>query len=736
MEEREHLEREHIQILLELFRTSHAPYVRLVEENPPEDTAQAEEQDVRAAYELINFMEEMPGGFLIYHADGGEEIIYANRGLMRTFLCETLEEFQRLTGNSFRGMIHPEDLEEVEKTVRQQIAASQLDLDYVEYRIVRKDGSVGWVEDYGHFVHSETVGDIFYVFLVDATDKRVRQQKERKRSEQKWRSLIEEYDKERMQINQEHLRRLEVIEGLGVNYESIFYVDLEEDAIRPYRLSSRTEPVFHENAGMAYTAFVEAYIASCVYGEDRARVAREMAPDHVRRQLTGDTAFYLNFRAVEEENVEYLQARFVNAGRKDRPCQLVMGCRRVDEELQQELEQKHLLEDALHNAKSSIVAKNTFLSNMSHDMRTPLNAIFGFTALARSSLSNPEAVAGYLDQIEHSSRQLLDLIDKVLQLSWTDSNEFRAEESPCSLRAVLGEVYDFLLPQAEEKGLSFTLDCSRVRHDAVCGDREKMGQLVMYLANNAVTYTRPGGSVTLTAAEGEELSGGCSVYRISVQDTGIGISEDFLHQIFEPFTRERNTTLSGIHGVGLGLTIAKNIAELLGGSIEVESVVDKGSTFTVLLRLRWQVQEEGRPVSGEEDWAGANYKILLVEDNEINLEIEQVILTNIGFSVDAAENGRIAVDKLLSAGPGAYDLVLMDIQMPVMDGWEATRVIRALPDPVLSRIPILALSANVFESDIQKSRDAGMDAHLAKPLDVPQLLRTIQGIVRKNTEGR
>lgn len=392
------------------------------------------------------------------------------------------------------------------------------------------------------------------------------------------------------------------------------------------------------------------------------------------------------------------------------------------------MEQKQLLEEALHNANSSIVAKNTFLSNMSHDMRTPLNAIFGFTALARHNLNSPEVMADYLNRIESSSRQLLDMIDKVLKLSWIDSNEARAEETPFSLWEALNEVWAFLLPQAEEKGLDFTLDCSQVTHDLVLGDREKLGQLVMYLVNNAVTYTRSGGSVRLSAMEEETLPNRCAVYRLAVRDTGIGISEDFLQQIFEPFTRERNTTLSGVHGIGLGLAIAKDLAELLGGSIEVDSAVEEGSTFTVTLRLRLQ-EEKPLQVKGEAGAASCR-RILLAEDNEINREIAEAILTEAGFSVESVEDGAAALDAVRSALPGTYDLVLMDIQMPVMNGWQAAEAIRALPDPALSRIPIVALSANVFESDIRRSYDAGMEAHLAKPIDVPGLLGTIRGLLR------
>lgn len=733
---REKLGAEQILALIDLFHAEYEPDGAAAELTV--DIPGVSEQEIRAARDIMGFMEKMPGGFLIYRAVEGEEIIYANGSVLRTFRCGSMEEFRQLTGNSFRGVVHPEDLDGVEDSIREQIQSSQYDLDYVEYRIIRKDGTVGWVEDYGHFVHSDVAGDIFYVFLGDATEKKERQQmehilrlQEQERTERRWQSLIEEYDKERSQINQEYLRRLEVIEGLSVNYDSIFYADLESDTILPYRLSSRTEHPFEDRTVMGYTEFMRIYADTSVYPEDREWVARAISPEGVREKLTGDLTFYINFRAVEDGTLEYLQVRFVNVGRKDQASQIVIGSRRVDEEIRRELEQKQILEEALHNAKASIAAKNTFLSNMSHDMRTPLNGIFGYTALARGNLADPPAIAGFLDQIEHSGRLLLDLIDKVLKLSWMDSNESRAEEHPCSLGEILREVQEFLEPQAKEKGIDFTVDCTAVRCDGIYGDREKLSQMVMYLANNAVTYTPPGGRVTLRAAEGEALSFGSAVYQIIVEDTGIGISEDFIQQIFEPFTRERNTTLSGIHGVGLGLTLAKSIAELLGGSIEVESAVDKGSTFTVILRLRQQVREELPAESAKEDWEASGCRILLVEDNEINQEIEREILTDIGFTVEVAEDGSVAVEKVRAAGPGGYDLILMDIQMPVMNGWEAAKAIRALPDPAVAKVPIVALSANVFESDMKRSREAGMDGHLAKPIDVPLLLRTIQGVVRR-----
>ena len=745
MEERKRSLIDHILRLLDGLGASGAPLDLLEEGAGREDCAWPDGQSFRTAHEIMDFMDEMPGGFLIYRAGGGEEILYANQGLLRIFQCETMEEFRALTGNSFRGLVHPEDLEAVEESIWQQVAASQHDLDYVEYRIVRKDGAVRWIEDYGHFVRTESVRGVFYAFLADATEKREELLSERSRlirekeeNRREFQSLMEEYDRERSRMDRERLLRMKVIEGLGINYDSIFYVDLDKDVILPYRQSGRSADVFSgDRQTWTYSERMNAYVERWVCPEDREIVARAVGAEELRRQLSALARCYVNYRAVDGDELLYLQFRFVAIGPQERVSQLILGCRRVDEELHREMEQKLVLEEALENARLSIVAKNTFLSNMSHDMRTPLNAIFGFTTLARQSLPDMEAVRGYLDRIEDSSRQMLALIDEVLRLSWTDANEAPAGEEACSLEGILEEVRQFLLPQAEEKEIDFTLDCSGVRHDLIRGDREKLSQLVMYLANNAVTYTPHGGSAAITAVEAEEASRTCAVYRIAVRDTGIGISEDFLKQIFEPFARERNTTLSGIHGVGLGLTIAKNITDLLGGTIEVESTVDKGSVFTVVLRLPFQDREPQPAESGgtlaSESPADASggRRLLVVEDNELNLEIETEILESLDFTVDTARDGKEAVEKVRACAAGDYDLVLMDIQMPVMDGWEATRAIRALPDPEQAGIPIVALSANVFDSDVRQSMDAGMDAHLAKPIDIPLLLETIERIMER-----
>ena len=516
-------------------------------------------QNIRTVYEVIKFMDEMPGGFLIYRANEAEDIVYANKALLRIFQCSTLKEFREMTGNSFRGLVYLEDLDEIEESIKEQIAASQYDLDYVEYRIVRRDGEIRWIEDYGHFIRSETVGDIFYVFLGDATEKRSRQ----------------------LQI----------------------------------------------------------------------------------------------------------------------------------------------LERALNNANLAIQAKNKFLSNMSHDIRTPLNAITGFTSLAKNHIDNRDEVQRYLDKIGEASGQLLDLVDKVLEISWTETKDVHVEEAECNLCEILQSVERALSPRFSGKKITFETDLTGVKHLNVYSDRDKLRQIVQYLAGNAVEYTGKGGRVRVAVVEGEQLANDYAVYRLVVSDNGIGISKEFQEHVFEPFERENNTTFSGIYGTGLGLAITRNIVKIMGGTIEVDSAIGKGSTFTVTIRLRIQETQLVSAVSPEDVAVCLNSgKILLVEDNEINVEIETEILEKAGFCIEIAENGSIAVEKVKESEPGEYALVLMDIQMPVMDGREAAEAIRGLGNPELAHIPIIALSADAFENDRRLSLESGMDEHLTKPMDIDEVV--------------
>ena len=649
---------------------------------------------------FLQFMDEMPGGFLIYRADQSEELLYANQGLLRMFQCGSMEELRAMTDNSFRGLVHPDDRAVVQESIQRQIAASKYDLDYVEYRACRRDGSVRWIEDYGHFVRSEAIGDIFYVFLGDATDKKA-------------------------QMDKKARRQTEVIEGLSVSYESICYVDLDQDIVTPYRLSGRNMALFEGRLqDMPYSWYTQQDITTWVNPEDRTLVDRGTAPNYIREKLAEHRTYYFNYRVQAGEELQYIQLRVVNADPHQKVKHVVLGYRRVDEEMLSQMKQQALLAEALAKANLAVNSQNTFLSNMSHDMRTPLHAMFGFTSLAKLNLNKPQEVAGYLDRVETAGRQLLDMIENLLRVSCL-SEAGGVKETECDLRQAVREIYDFLHPQAQEKNLAFHLDCTGLTHPHIYADGEKLRQMLTYLVNNAVTYTKSGGSVTITVSQGE-TNNRTGVYHLTVEDTGVGISPEFLDRIFEPFTRERNSTLSGIHGIGLGLTIAKSIVDMMGGTIQIKSAVGKGTVFTTTFHFRLQP----RPTAFRKSLPikETAQRILLAEDNEINREIEIELLEQLGFIIDPAEDGQIALDKVKASPPGHYDLVLMDLQMPVMDGWQASEAIRALPDPILSQIPIIALSANVLPSDQKRSKECGIDAHLNKPMDLPLLLATIEEI--------
>lgn len=707
-------------------------------------SAFSDSEALLTACKAKDFIDEMPGGFFIYHADDKEEIIYANKALLRIFGCSTLKEFRELTGNSFKGIVHPEDLDFVEKSITDQIAVSHYDLDYVEYRITRKDGEIRWLEDYGHFVHMDSIGGIFYVFVGDATEKKMRHLAEKdalihesNAKEKKLQSLIDAYDKELSLINKEHLQRLKVIEGLSINYESILYADLDAGKILPYRLSFRTEQLFERKFQILdFNRFHSDYINTWVHPDDRKLVADATSPEHIRQALAKHKTFYINYHVVNGSEIQCLQFRVVNVGNPDHISQIVIGHRNVDEEVRREMEQKQILEKALDNANLSIIARNTFLSNMSHDMRTPLNGIMGFLSLARTHMDDKDTLPYYLDKIEASGRQLLNMINEVLEMSWNESDEIHLIEEECDLYSIMRNIRDMLLPQSEDKKIDLVLDYTDLQHPFVYSDCAKLEQCLLYLANNAVKYTPSGGTVSITALETEKSSADYGIYQFIVKDNGIGISKDFLSHIFEPFEREKNTTLSGIHGTGLGLTIAHTIIKAMGGKIDVSSEEGTGSTFTITLSLRkdhtlLSPQEENNTAPFNQN----QLKVLLVEDNEINMEIETEILEELGFVIDTAQNGKTAVEKIENSSPGDYDLVLMDIQMPVMDGREAARTIRKLADPVLSNIPMIALSADAFENDRRLSIESGMNAHLTKPLDIQQLLETINRVMQAQVKS-
>ena len=389
-------------------------------------------------------------------------------------------------------------------------------------------------------------------------------------------------------------------------------------------------------------------------------------------------------------------------------------------------------EDALHVAETANKAKSTFLSNMSHDIRTPMNAIIGFTTLALSSITEQEKVKDYLGKILSSSNHLLSLINDILDMSRIESGKVVLEEQETNLAVLADELEHLLSEQAKAQGLELKVDYSKLRDRDVFCDKTRLNQVLLNLLSNAVKFTPAGGHVSFTLTQLEQLSPGKGVYEIRVKDDGIGMTAEFAKRVFEPFERERTSTVSKIQGTGLGMAIAKNIIDMMGGTIDLHTKKGEGTEFVLRLELVLQTQpkpveakqQELLPESSTESFAGK--RLLLVEDNELNREIACMILCKYGFELETAENGQEAVEMVAAAAPGYYDLVLMDIQMPIMDGHEATRRIRALENPELAKVPIVAMTANAFDEDRRAAKDCGMNGFISKPINMQEVIQALR----------
>ena len=409
---------------------------------------------------------------------------------------------------------------------------------------------------------------------------------------------------------------------------------------------------------------------------------------------------------------------------------------KIEKETNQKLNKLRVAaEDALKVAESASKAKSTFLSNMSHDIRTPMNAIIGFATLALDDIRDGKKVEDYLSKILSSSKHLLGLINDILDMSRIESGKVVLEEQETDLVTTLQELQSIMEGQAKERKLKLHVDYSNLRDRHVFCDKTRLNQVMFNLLANAVKFTSEGGSIWLTMSQLEptyEVEDR-AIYEIRVKDTGIGIDKAFIKHIFEPFERERTSTVSKIQGTGLGMAITKNIVDMMGGTIEVESQKGVGTEFIIRLELRLQAEagvanEEGAKqhshAEGVAEFAGK--RLLLAEDNELNREIACMLLSKYGFVIDTAENGQEAVDLVAASAPGYYDLVLMDIQMPVMDGHEATRRIRNLEDKELAKVPVVAMTANAFDEDRKAAKECGMNGFISKPINMQEVVQALR----------
>ena len=395
------------------------------------------------------------------------------------------------------------------------------------------------------------------------------------------------------------------------------------------------------------------------------------------------------------------------------------------------------LEIALKKAETASLAKTRFLNNMSHDIRTPMNAILGYAQLMKDELKGKDLpqTSEYLKKLQQSGSLLLSIINNVLDMAQIESGKMEIDENYARIEDIRQTLFEIFEDEAKKKNLELHYTIN-IEHEHILTDITKVKEIFVNILSNAIKYTPSGGSVMLNIDELACDEPGYMIVRTGVSDTGIGMSRDYLTKIFDAFTRERNTTKSKITGSGLGMSIVKKYVDLLGGTIEVESELGKGSTFTVTLKYRiadesYYVKNNAEnPETCSEILEGKN--ILLAEDNDLNAEIAEVILERAGLKIERVEDGIQCVNRIMKMPAGTYDMILMDIQMPQMDGYKATRVIRRLPDKDKACIPIIAMTANAFEEDKRKAIAAGMNGHIAKPIQVDKLLSTLKTILTEN----
>ena len=782
---------------------------------------------------------------IMCHSLDGSRITRINGAALRILGYESQEELMAAGFDMMASSVLEEDrarLQESFKTLEKEGDSIN-----VAYRIQHTAGDVLYIMGNIKLIRED--GELVYQrLLLDCTA-------------QKQREELKQQEKERHQI--------ELIHALSIEYSLVCYFDLNTGAGNALRSGDCGADILQTifSGDLVLEECMGRYIETCVYVDDKEAMREAATCGWLERELShkNKKMCFINYRTNCCGELRYFQMAAVRAGQWDENRGIVLGLRSVDEEIRSEMEKKALLEDALSQANRASKAKSVFLSNMSHDIRTPMNAIIGFTTLAITHIDHREQVEMYLKKIMTSGNHLLSLINDILDMSRIESGKMHLEEKPCSLPDILHNLRSIIQADVHSKQLELYMDAMDVQNEDIYCDGLRLNQVLLNLLSNAVKYTGAGGKVAIKVVEIAGAPAGYANFEFRIMDTGIGMSEEFVSHIFEPFERERNSTISGIQGTGLGMSITKNIVDLMNGSIEVKSKQGVGTecivSFTfrlyagkkepqtipelkglralvvdddfntcdsvtsmlqqIGLRAEWTLsgkeavlrtrqavmrsdnyfvyvidwllpdmngvevarrvrQEVGKEVpiivltaydwsdiedealeagvtafcskplflselkgclnsivnSGREQEALERRpepvrkgRILLTEDNELNQEIAVAILEGAGFTTDVAENGQVAVEMLSSSQPGYYQLVLMDVQMPVMNGYEATRAIRRLENRKLADIPILAMTANAFEEDKQEALRSGMNGHIAKPINIELLMKELDQIL-------
>ena len=545
--------------------------------------------------------------------------------------------------------------------------------------------------------------------------------------------------KELTEIN---AHQMDMIQVLVQEFQTCYYADLEMDTFEIIRMSDymaeRYRRAFETYIDFHYEEAFHFYVDRDVAPQDKERMMQTMRIDNIIEQMKHAPSYSASClaRNAEDELVHY-NFKWVRIG--EDPTKVIIGHADAEEEYRENELAKKTLEDALNQANHANEAKNAFLSNMSHDIRTPMNAIIGYTEIAQVHLDDTDRVQDCLSKIMTASRHLLDLLNNILDMSRIESGRARLMEEEYRISELMHDIWSIEETRIQKKRLNFQIDMSELKDDAVFCDKMRMRQMFLNFISNSIKYTPEGGDIKVTIRQRKSILPGYSRYEVRIKDTGIGMSEDFMNKkLFVAFERERSSTESGIEGTGLGMSVAKSIIDMIGGTVRVKSEVGIGTEFIIVFDLKLNSGSGRRTAARSAKEAeeamiepfhnrfAQGGSILLVEDNQLNREIAREILEEAGFTVTEVEDGDLAVERVMISKPGDFDLILMDIQMPTMNGYEATKEIRKLKDEELSTIPIVAMTANAFEEDRQRARECGMNGFLTKPVVIDKLLSELE----------
>lgn len=529
-------------------------------------------------------------------------------------------------------------------------------------------------------------------------------------------------------------KRLQIINALGQAYSIILLINIKKNMLEMIKFSDGVGHNLRKED--LPNAFQKEYIENMI------------APSFQKNYIAFSDISTMESRLKEHDSLSCISQTIKGAwirsmivpqkyDEKGNLSTVLLAISDVTEEKEHELEQDRILRNALSSAEHANRAKTAFLNNMSHDIRTPMNAIIGFTSLAAEHLDDREIIRNYLEKISTSGKHLLSLINDVLDMSRIESGIVKIEKTNVHLPDVLEDLKTIILESVHAKQQKLLIKMQDVVHEDIITDKLRLTQVLLNIISNAVKFTPVGGTIHILVEEKDSQKAGYAVYSFCIKDNGIGMSKEFQEHVFDSFARERTVTESGITGTGLGMAITKNIVDLMGGTIHLTSKQGEGSEFIVTLECELanktvQDKQSSCPKAEKKHLDYSGKKVLLVEDNELNREIATEILKSLGLKVDCAADGMDAVEIMSSEAGNQYDLIFMDIQMPKMDGYTATREIRTLNDSKKANIPIIAMTANAFDEDRKKAIKAGMNGHIAKPIDVNVILQNLDRIFGQN----